>query len=76
MAMILTPPCSPHVSFVRTLIAPTRILFIHNKYFSNMRSYMTLVVLALAASTASPDLSAPVQYRYGNLLVQLKARPS
>jgi hypothetical protein len=27
-----------------------------------MRSYMTLAVLALAASTVSPALSAPIQY--------------
>ena len=37
-----------------------------------MRSYMNLVVLALAAFNVSPALSAPIQYRYGNLLVELK----
>jgi len=35
---------------------------------------MNLVVLALAASTVSPALSAPIQYGYGNLLVELKHR--
>jgi len=39
-----------------------------------MRSYMNLVVLALTASTVSPTLSAPIQYRYGNLHVELKDR--
>jgi hypothetical protein len=29
---------------------------------------MNLVVLALTAFTISPALSAPTQYRYGNLL--------
>ena len=38
-----------------------------------MRSYMILAVLALAASTIPPALSAQIQYRYGNLLVGLKA---
>jgi hypothetical protein len=38
--------------------------------FSNMRSYMYLTVLALAAASAVfPVLSAPIQYRYENLLV-------
>jgi hypothetical protein len=37
-----------------------------------MRSYMNLVVLALAASTVAPVLSAPIRYWYGNLLVELK----
>jgi hypothetical protein len=37
-----------------------------------MRSYKFLVVLALAASTVSPGLSAPIQYGCGNLLVELK----
>jgi hypothetical protein len=38
-----------------------------------MRSYMNLAVLALAASVASPVLSAPTQYyRYGNLLVEFQ----
>ena len=37
-----------------------------------MRSYMILAVLALAASTISPALTAPTRYRYGNLLVGLK----
>jgi len=40
--------------------------------FSNMRSYMNLAVLALAAYTVSPALSAPTQYRYGNILVEFK----
>jgi hypothetical protein len=42
-----------------------------------MRSYIILAVLALAASTASPALSAPTQYRtyrYGNLLVKLSLK--
>ena len=38
-----------------------------------MRSYMNLVVLAVAAATVSPSLSAPIQYGYENLLVELKA---
>jgi hypothetical protein len=37
-----------------------------------MRSYTNLVVLALAASALSPALSAPIQYGYGHLLVELK----
>jgi len=37
-----------------------------------MRSYMNLAVLALAASIVSPALSAPTQYRFGNLLVEFK----
>ena len=37
-----------------------------------MRSYMNLVVLALAVSAASPALSAPIRKRYGNPLVELK----
>jgi len=37
-----------------------------------MRSYVNLAVLALATSTVSPALSAPIQYRYGNLLVEFK----
>jgi len=36
-----------------------------------MRPYMILAVLVLAACTVSPALSAPTQYRYGNLLVKL-----
>lgn len=40
-----------------------RILFTH-PFVHVMPSYMTLTVLALAASTVSPALSAPV--RYGN----------
>ena len=36
--------------------------------------YMNLAVLALAASTISPALSAPTQYRYGNLLVEFKGQ--
>jgi hypothetical protein len=37
-----------------------------------MPSYMNLVVLALAASGVIPALSAPIQYRYRNLLVELR----
>jgi hypothetical protein len=39
-----------------------------------MRSYMnlTVTVLALAATTVSPTLSAPTDYRCGNLVVELK----
>ena len=39
-----------------------------------MRSYMNLIILALAASTVSPVMSAPIpsQHRYGYLLVELK----
>jgi hypothetical protein len=33
---------------------------------------MILAVLGLAVSTATPVLSAPTQYRYGNLLVEFK----
>jgi|SRR6266850_2345911 len=70
MAMILPvdSPLQPR-RFVRTLISftPTRTFFM---IFSNMRSYMNLVVLALAARTVSPALSAPTSYGpgYGNLL--------
>jgi hypothetical protein len=39
-----------------------------------MRSYMNLAVLALAISSFYPALSAPTQYRYGNLLVRFKGR--
>jgi hypothetical protein len=41
-----------------------------------MRSYMNLTVLALAASTASvsPALSAPIQYGYGNLIIEFKGQ--
>ena len=35
---------------------------------------MDLVVLALTASTISSALSAPIQYRYGSLLVELKGQ--
>ena len=38
---------------------------------SNIRFYAFLIVLALAFSLA---LSAPIQYRYGNILVELKHR--
>jgi hypothetical protein len=41
-------------------------------FFFNMRSYMNLAVLAIAASIISPALSAPIRYRYGNLLVEFK----
>jgi hypothetical protein len=33
-----------------------------------MHSYMNLIVLSLAVFTVCPALSAPIQYRYGNLL--------
>jgi hypothetical protein len=39
-----------------------------------MRSYMNLAVLALAASTFSLGLSAPIQYRYRKLLVVFKVQ--
>jgi len=39
-----------------------------------MRSYMNFAVVAFAASIFSPALSAPTQYRYGNLLVKFKGR--
>jgi len=39
-----------------------------------MRSYMNLAVLALAVSTVSTALSAPIQYRCGNLLVESNGR--
>ena len=54
------PVCSPHILF-RTLIESTPT--IKSSIFSlKMLSYKTLAVLALAASTASPALSAPVPY--------------
>jgi hypothetical protein len=37
-----------------------------------MRPNINLVVLALTVSTVLPALSAPIQYRYGNLLVELE----
>jgi hypothetical protein len=43
-------------------------------FFFNMHSYMNLVVLALAASIISSALSAPIQYRYGPLLVEFRGR--
>lgn len=58
------PVCSPHILF-RTLIesTPTIKFSILSKILSlKMPSYKTLAVLALAASTASPALSAPVPY--------------
>jgi hypothetical protein len=48
-----------------------------------MRSYMNLAVLALAATSVCPALSAPTEslsapteyrHRYGNLLVEFKGR--
>jgi hypothetical protein len=39
-----------------------------------MRSYMNFAVVALAASVVSPTLSTPIQYRYGNLLVEFEGR--
>ena len=67
----LNSPCSP-VETVRTYIAftHTRIFFI--QIFLNMRFYINLAILALAASTAPLALSAPTQSRYGNLLVEFK----
>ena len=41
-------------------------------FFFNMRSYMNLAVLALAASIISPARSAPIQYRHGDLLIEFK----
>ena len=63
-------PCSPDVLFALKLVTftPTLIFFI----ILNMRFYMNLVILALAASTLSPALSAPIHYWYGNLLVEIK----
>jgi hypothetical protein len=65
----LDSPLQPRRFVVRTLISPTpaRIFFIYTKKISNLRSYMNLIVLALATSTFSPALSAPIPYRYGNL---------
>ena len=61
------PPSLPlqHRRFVCTCIAftPWHSDIFHN---TNMRSYMNLVVIVLAASTVSPALSSPIQY--GNLL--------
>jgi hypothetical protein len=37
-----------------------------------MHSYMNLIVLALATLIVSPVLSAPIQYKYRNILVELK----
>ena len=34
-----------------------------------MRFWMNLAFLALATFTACPALSAPIQYRYGNLVL-------
>ena len=68
--MILTPPCSPDVSFARSLHSRSPGSFLFIQIFSNMRSYMNLAVLALTASTISTALSAPIQYRCGNLLVE------
>jgi hypothetical protein len=39
-----------------------------------MRSYMNLAVFALFVSIFSAALSAPTQYRYGNLLVKFKGQ--
>jgi hypothetical protein len=39
-----------------------------------MRSYMSLAVIVLTASTVSPALSVTTQYRYGNPLVEFKGR--
>ncbi len=54
------------IRFAHTLLAftPTFKLqfFYYNILSSNMHSYETLALLALAVSTASPALSAPVQY--------------
>src|SRR6266850_141139 len=76
MAMILIIPCtgSPDVSFSFIASTPTLSPFSFIQIFSNMRSYMNLAALVLAASTVSPALSAPTQYRYGNLLVEFKGR--
>ena len=60
MAIILTPPCSPDFSFTLTASTPAPI-FLIIQIFSNMRSYMSLTVLALAASTFSSALSAPIR---------------
>jgi vacuolar-type H+-ATPase subunit I/STV1 len=56
MAMTLTLPRSPDVSCTRI---PTRIFFTV-EIFSNMRSYTSLIALALVASTFSSALSAPI----------------
>ena len=39
-----------------------------------MRSYLNLAVLALAASTISPALTAPTRYRYESSLVKFKGQ--
>ena len=39
-----------------------------------MRSYLNLAILALAASTISPALTAPTQYRYESSLVKFKGQ--
>jgi hypothetical protein len=48
MAMILIPPCSP-LADIRQILK-----------YSNMRSYKILTILALAASTFTSVLSAPL----------------
>ena len=64
--------------FVRIFIAftPTLGPFSLIQMVSNMRPCMILAVLALAVSTASPALSAPAPYKYGNPLIEFKGQPS
>jgi hypothetical protein len=59
MAVILTPPCSPDVSFARSL--HLRVLLFIIQINSNMRSYKILTILALVASTISSALSVPIR---------------
>ena len=72
MAITLTPPVAQTFRSHAHHIALTPTLH-SQQIFSNMRSYVNLVVLALIVSLA-PALSAPTPYRYGNLLVEFKCR--
>jgi len=74
--MIMTPPVLAQTFRSHT---PSHCIHAHSdlfhslQIFSNMRSYMNLAVVALAASSISPALPAPVEYthlRYGNILVE------
>ena len=55
-------PSSPYVSFLAFTPTFKPQFLITTYYFSNMHSYKTLAVLALAVSTASPAFAAPVVY--------------
>ena len=52
-------PTSPYIVFTHSLHSHPNSSF--TLLLSNMHSYQTLAVLALAVSTASPAISAPVQ---------------